>query len=510
MEVYKEKQTRIRQKLSHAKSQVNISFDLWSSSNGLPLCGVVGHFIDHEGFLRTLLLGLRELIGEHSGENIAGVVADVIRDYRIASRIGYFVLDNAKNNDTALQMLSTTLTIDPTKQRLRCAGHIINLVVKAILFGEGVSKFERALAGAGDDEQFDLWRKRGPIGKLHNIVVYINRSPQRQQQFRSKQDAVASDDNIPKFYYQLIQDGGVRWNSSYNMIERALQVRNAVDLFTLHDQQANGPAGLVDDRLTADDWQQLEEFRAFLQPFKDMTERLEGNAHNGSHGALWEVLPSMDFMLGLLESHAIRLAQVPESYFKTGVDLGWAKLRKYYTLTDLSPVYRAAILLHPIHKWEYFEEKWAKHPRWIKDAKSVIRELWQVYKQKHAPDVAVADLDSSSELSEFDSFLKLSGRRRLADEYDRYCALPPDDTVKNPLQWWRDHEKAYPILSQLAFDLLSIPGMSSECERVFSQAKKMITVERNRFKSDMVEAEECTKNWLTHGLVRISPGPEIP
>ncbi len=90
-------------------------------------------------------------------------MADVIRDYRIASRIGYFVLDNAKNNGTALQMLSATLTIDPKKQRLRCAGHIINLVVEAILFGEGVSKFERALAGAGDDEQFDLWRKRGPI-----------------------------------------------------------------------------------------------------------------------------------------------------------------------------------------------------------------------------------------------------------------------------------------------------------------------------------------------------------
>lgn len=130
-----------------------------------------------------------------------------------------------------------------------------------------------------------------------------------------------------------------------------------------------------------------------------------------------------------------------------------------------------------------------------------------MYKQKHGPDVPAEDHDSSSELSEFDSSLKLSGKRRLADEYDRYCALPPDDRVKNPLEWWRDHEKAYPVLSQLAFDLLSIPGMSSECERVFSQAKKLITAERNRFKSDMVEAEECTKNWLAHGLVSISPGP---
>ncbi len=71
----------------------------------------------------------------------------------------------------------------------------------------------------------------------------------------------------------------------------------------------------------------------------------------------------MDFMLGLLETHAIQLGQAPESYFKSEVDLGWAKLKKYYILTDVSPIYRAAILLHPAHKWEYFEKKWAKHLR---------------------------------------------------------------------------------------------------------------------------------------------------
>jgi hypothetical protein len=60
-----------------------------------------------------------------------------------------------------------------------------------------------------------------------------------------------------------------------------------------------------------------------LEPFKDITKRFEGKANNGSYGSLWEVLPSMDFMLGPLESHATRLAQPPpKSYFKIGVDLG--------------------------------------------------------------------------------------------------------------------------------------------------------------------------------------------
>jgi len=169
----------------------------------------------------------------------------------------------------------------------------------------------------------------------------------------------------------------------------------------------------------------------------------------------------MDFMLGLLESHATRLAQAPRILLPERSRLGWAKFKKYCTLTDVSPVYHTAVLLRPAHKWEDFEEKWAEHLRWIKDAKMVVKELWQLYKQKFAKDTLLEDQDDSPELSEFDSFLKLTGKRGLADEYDRYCTLPPYDTMKNPLEWWRDYEKAFPSVSRLAFYLSSTPGMAS-------------------------------------------------
>ena len=53
----------------------------------------------------------------------------------------------------------------------------------------------------------------------------------------------------------------------------------------------------------------------------------------------------------------------------------------------------------------------------------------------------------------------------------------------------------------MALDLFSIPGMSAECERVFSQAKKMITDERNRLAPEVVEADQLQKQWLLRGLV---------
>jgi hypothetical protein len=43
--------------------------------------------------------------------------------------------------------------------------------------------------------------------------------------------------------------------------------------------------------------------------------------------------------------------------------------------------------------------------------------------------------------------------------------------------------------------------MSTECERVFSSAKKLITPERNQLGEDIIEACECLKGWGKNSLV---------
>jgi hypothetical protein len=43
--------------------------------------------------------------------------------------------------------------------------------------------------------------------------------------------------------------------------------------------------------------------------------------------------------------------------------------------------------------------------------------------------------------------------------------------------------------------------MSAEVERVFSQAKKLITDERNSLLPTTVQACECQKHWMMNGTV---------
>src|ERR1700722_4407404 len=82
----------------------------------------------------------------------------------------------------------TALDIDDEVEhrRLRCLGHIINLAAKSFFFSANSDIFEKEIDRAQlEEEQVErnLWRKRGPVGKLHNVVQYIRDSPQRREEF---------------------------------------------------------------------------------------------------------------------------------------------------------------------------------------------------------------------------------------------------------------------------------------------------------------------------------------
>lgn len=51
-------------------------------------------------------------------------------------------------------------------------------------------------------------------------------------------------------------------------------------------------------------------------------------------------------------------------------------------------------------------------------------------------------------------------------------------------------------MSKIALDILSIPTISADPERLFSSAKITISDRRNRLGIYTVEALECLKSWL--------------
>ena len=103
---------------------------------------MVAYFINKEGVNRTLLLALPALDNEHSGVNIAAQVSAIIKEFKIGDKISDFVLDNAFNNDTGMEELAKEFGFNWEHRRLRCIGHIINLIARQLLFRTDFNLFK--------------------------------------------------------------------------------------------------------------------------------------------------------------------------------------------------------------------------------------------------------------------------------------------------------------------------------------------------------------------------------
>jgi BED zinc finger len=97
---------KIKNTLANAITSIHISCDIWTSPNNKPILGVVAHYIDEKGTLAKAVLSMKEVIGVHDGDNLAGVVMSVITEWEIQDKLGYFVMDNAPNNDTMMRQIS--------------------------------------------------------------------------------------------------------------------------------------------------------------------------------------------------------------------------------------------------------------------------------------------------------------------------------------------------------------------------------------------------------------------
>jgi hAT family C-terminal dimerisation region len=322
-----EKKTLVKEDLSKSLTQIHISFDLWTSPNSLSFIAIFAHFIDRKKNYQSRMLAFRRQYGEHSGDNIAGTIYSVIQDWEIASNIGVSVCDNATNNDTCLRNLYASIhpsmtRADIEQRRMRCFGHILNLVAKSFLFGESADSFELQSDAykllSQHEKDLAHWRSKGPIGKLHNVVKFIRASPQRREAFKkhAREHEAAdiyklSEESTAEL--ELQQDNATRWNSTYLMIERAWKKQSELNsyLMSLALEQDSSKRVPVADRLTPDDWKVLGEIQHLLEPIYKLTMRTQGWGTGSSHGRLWEVVAGMEFVLEHLEDWKAVYNEVP-------------------------------------------------------------------------------------------------------------------------------------------------------------------------------------------------------
>lgn len=192
------------------------------------------------------------------------------------------------------------------------------------------------------------------------------------------------------------------------------------------------------------------------------------------------------------------------------IDMGWFVLNKYYTISDQTPVYAAALLLDPSKRRKYIERNWEES--WQATAIAAAQQIWlDEYNAMEIPESLRVPLDVSTSLgrqrNELDELLSdiavtgpiLDG----ADDFETFINGPPTRISGSPLEWWlhRDQRKAYPRLSRMAIDILSIPPESSDVESHFSSARRTLSWDRESMACENLAKVECVGNWIREGII---------
>jgi hypothetical protein len=262
--LFKQKREELAAKFStSATSKIHLSFDGWTSPTGYSFLGVVGHWINTvTGTHKRGLLGLREVGGKHTGETLAATVMKILEDWRLPMhKVGYFVGDNASNNTTTINILSSGFG---ESAHIRCAGHVLNLTAKALLSADIT----------GTDDVADTpskWKRFTAIEKLQYIAKFIRNSPSIKTAYR----------DTAEFVTMVQAKNETRWNSIDKMISSVLGKEVAFDKFVkvtakqISDNKTRNK--LEASILSTAEWEELTEIHRILEPFQVSTMKMQGN-----------------------------------------------------------------------------------------------------------------------------------------------------------------------------------------------------------------------------------------
>ncbi|KAJ6804882.1 zinc finger BED domain-containing protein RICESLEEPER 2 [Iris pallida] len=468
--LFHEKKEALKESFLHV-SQIAITSDIWTSKQNYAYICITTHYIDSQWVLQKRIICLKILEFPHTGSIIASAIIEHVREYDIHQKIFSVSFDNASNNTSAISSLQLLFQpiLEGRLMHVRCACHIINLVVKECL---------------------DYFSSH--LDTLRQCLHSLNTSPARQQQFK------ATCLHFSIRFRRFVKDVPYRWNSTYLMLKSAIPFKDPITYYCNTDLN-------FEFQVTEDDWEVASSIYDFLETFYNATRTLSGVYYPTSCLALQE-LCNISFLFSKYRTN---------HNFAYVVQKMEAKFKKYWgdvpLLYCLSSIFDPRIKLDGVDTLlDDFGQNMNVDVSGIKvEVKATLDRLVIHYEDK-APTPRPTQGPSGSSSSGLVSKLT-HAKRILQRKKQRQSSQPTQElslylssyeeeddssTHFTILEWWKKHEKRYPVLSMIARDLLMVPVSTVASESCFSSGSRILSKKRSRLLPDILEACVCVQDWV--------------
>ena len=296
--------------------------DIWTSRKNTPFITITVHFLA-QGKLQTKVLGCIKFWESHTSQHIEEKMRGILEEFDLQTKIVTGTTDNAHNIVKAVR--------DLLGRHVPCFAHCLNLCANDSL-----------------DLYEDLKESRQ---KVMGLIKEMNYSSKAKKVFMDCQERL----NIRPFK-PLIAEVKTRWNSTFLMFQRALELKDAITLYQVHSGQEQG--------LSPQNWDYIKKALRLLRPLYEATVEMSGEQYvTGS-----KVVPMSKTLLGWYSGEETRLQETSEGSFEHcfSRELLHALERRLGKMEDIKEL-AAATLLDPRFKREGFRnsEKAAAAVGWI-------------------------------------------------------------------------------------------------------------------------------------------------
>ncbi|XP_056694956.1 zinc finger BED domain-containing protein RICESLEEPER 2-like [Spinacia oleracea] len=481
---YDDEKKFVMDDLQNAPGRIAFTTDNWRSehTDDEYMC-ITAHWVDANWKIQKRIIKFGALTPPFDGVSLADEIALCLGQWKIDHKIFSFTVDNASYNDCMISSLKAHLLrknclfYGGEFFHLRCACHIINLVVQA------------GFKGIDD-----------VVIKIKSVVKHFKHSIPKKKKFYS----VAETSFGIKTNKKLRGDNCIRWNSTFLMLDRFIFFRDVIDHVVSRDKDLKVFA------LTLEEWVRVCELHAFLKLFYDVTNTFSASKHPTSNlyfDGVWRIHKKLiDVKNGPLSSLSSMVKPMKD------------KFDKYWF--DYSLVLSCAAVLDPrfkLDRVEYcyeklFGEVYAK--KMVERVRNTLFDLFDEYKDVHtasspnlatssgAPSISTVVGSNAEQMDEILDYKVFLSKRRKADnvksELEIYLEEKnPDVTEKcDVLSYWNKNSVRYPNLACLARDILTIPISTVPSESSFSMGKKLINPWRASLGQKTIEALACSEDWL--------------